>query len=196
VSEETPTPVTSPVCKLPAGSRFTIVVDGVTVEGEVTSRWSRDIAVKLVSPIGHVGASCSVPYFAAHITNYDTITGDGTARGLLEDCYRQAVLFDRYKDELARRYRDYEERVASFKRDDADRPELLRAEKIEARRRFRAGEFDQRGYQTLLKPLRKRAGDYETRLWKMKDAFMADKPWDGPESLGGVAIFLKAVGLI
>src|SRR5512133_612112 len=73
VSEETPTPVTSPVCKLPAGSRFTIVVDGVTVEGEVTSRWSRDIAVKLVSPIGHVGASCSVPYFAAHITNYDTI---------------------------------------------------------------------------------------------------------------------------
>jgi len=101
----------------------------------------------------------------------------------------------RKKGGLGRRYRAYEERVALFVRDDADRPELLRAEKIEARRRFRAGELDQRAYQKLLEPLRKRAKDHRHRLWQMSDAFMADTPWEGPEGLGGVAIFLKAVGL-
>lgn len=171
--------------------RFTIFVDGVRVEGEITSRWARDIEVRLVSPIGHLSSSCSVPWFAARFADYSGPQGDSVARQLLEELYRKALLFDCYRETLRLLLRELYEKLANLDRDDTDSPDAIREERRLLRRRFRAGELDERTYQRKGRALKARARAHDERRSGIEDEFMNNPPWPDYVDMGQVAMFIR-----
>jgi hypothetical protein len=174
---------------------ITIEVAGVTVVGEIVSRWARDIEVRLVSPFSGLSASCSVPIFAAaHVSSYEGPTGDAIARELLAGLHTKAVVFHRHREGLTKLWRATEQKLRVLELEDGDRPAALREEKGILKQRFQEGGIDQRQYQRALRLLRDRCRAYDNRRRQIIDSFMSQPPWpDQSIDLAQVVTFLGAL---
>jgi hypothetical protein len=175
-------------------TKISIEVDGVTVVGEIVSRWARDIEVRLVSPFSGLSASCSVPIFAAaHVSSYEGPTGDAIARELLAELHAKAAVFHRHREELAKLFRATQQRLHDLEAHDVDRPAVLREQKLALRRQFRAHELDQRQFQMALKELGNRSQAYDDRRREITKAFMQSAPWGSEPDMAQVVTFLDAL---
>ena len=63
---------------------ITVVVEGITVKGEITFRNESDISVKITSPYSGLTGGLHIPYFSRPNHSFMTAYGDKTAENLLK----------------------------------------------------------------------------------------------------------------
>lgn len=146
--------------------KISIVVDGVTVQGDL-ERTGSDMRVEITSPYqGLDGHSTHIPHFARAVMSWYGERGDKVAAQILEELYRASkMLADRQRASGKGKGKKKKVKIKARKKDKPSSRQVkmeahlveLRVQQKALKVRFKNAELTQQEYQNALKLLREEA---------------------------------------
>jgi hypothetical protein len=144
------------------GEQIEIMVEGISVEGRITLRDRRNIAVEIISPFSGISEqSGCIPLLGLQVHNFLGKAGDERAAGLLCALYRFCRYVDGHKERLLEALHDYKYKVAYAKHFSPEARELALSRTtalenlLSIRKELKAGMIYNIEYQRRIRPLNK-----------------------------------------
>ena len=133
---------------------ITILIDNIKVKGEVLWHQSYDFQIKIISPFYNISGGGHIAHIVRKDMNYDGEQGVERMRRELNDIYALGVYLEQEMKGLKENWASYEEKISGLESEVMNEDEFRKI-KIQARKRLRDGEIEQREYQQLLMQRRK-----------------------------------------
>ncbi|MBU1239558.1 hypothetical protein KKF84_22150 [Myxococcota bacterium] len=148
---------------------ITIVVDGVTVTGEIYGRKIHAVGVEILSPYCNLCNYSSFPLLGGR-PGFDRRGPDGNVKAaeLLEQLYHFGRFLDASLPEIRRRYAEFDAQEA---RDTAALLEPWYVQRRALKRRLKSGEISSKEHMVLLKPLQKQIAALRSSIADPRNTF-------------------------